>query len=114
MSLIKRGNTWWIDFATPTGERIRRTSGTGNKVQAQEFHDKLKMEAWRVQRLGDKPRYTWDEAGLKWLLETDHKRTHRVQLKPSFISIPLTCRQCKYTILACCLETCRDSELSLA
>jgi integrase len=76
MSLIKRGNTWWIDFATPSGERIRRSTGTSNKVQAQEFHDKLKLESWRVQKLGDKPRYTWDDAGHKWLIETDHKKTH--------------------------------------
>lgn len=81
MSLNKRGNTWWVDFATPSGERIRCTTGTGNKAQAQEFHDKLKMEFWRVQKLGDKPRYTWDEAGHKWLLETDYKRTHREDAK---------------------------------
>lgn len=81
MSLIKRGNTWWIDFATPAGERIRRTTGTSNKAQAQELHDKLKMEAWRVQKLGDKPRHTWDDAGHKWLVETDHKKTHREDAK---------------------------------
>jgi len=50
-------------------------------VQAQELHDKLKMESWRVERLGNKPHYTWDEAGHKWLLETDYKRTHRDDAK---------------------------------
>lgn len=39
------------------------------------------MESWRVQKLGDKPRYTWDDAGSKWLLETDHKKTHREDAK---------------------------------
>ncbi len=34
------------------------------------------MEAWRVQKLGDKPLYTWDDAGHKWLIETDYKKTH--------------------------------------
>lgn len=76
MSLNKRGNTWWISFTTPSGKRIRRSAGTSNKTQAQELHDKLKMESWRVQMLGEKPRYTWDDAGCKWLKETDHKRTH--------------------------------------
>jgi len=76
MSLFRRGSTWWIDFATPTGERIRCSAGTSIKSQAQELHDKLKAEAWRVQKLGDKPRYTWDDAGQQWLLETDHKKTH--------------------------------------
>jgi len=81
MSLIKRGNTWWIDFTAPSGERIRRTTGTSDKSQAQEFHDRLKAEFWRVQKLGDKPRYTWDDAGHKWLIETDHKKTHREDAK---------------------------------
>ena len=76
MSLFKRGNTWWIDITTPAGERIRRTAGTSNKTEAQELHDKLKMESWRVQRLGDKPKYTWDDAGFQWLTETSQKRTH--------------------------------------
>lgn len=76
MSLIKRGNTWWIDFTTPAGERIRRSAGTSNKTQAQEFHDKLKMESWRVQKLGDKPKRTWDDAAYKWLMETQYKKSH--------------------------------------
>lgn len=77
MSLFKRGNTWWIDFTTTTGERVRRSAGTNNKAQAQEFHDKLKQQSWRVERLGDKPSYTWDDAGKQWLVETSHKKTHR-------------------------------------
>jgi len=76
MSLIKRGSTWWIDFATPSGQRVRRSTGTSNKNEAQEFHDQVKAESWRVQKLGHKPKYSWDEAGCKWLAETDHKRTH--------------------------------------
>lgn len=81
MSLFKRGNTWWIDFTTPSGKRIRRTAGTSSKAEAQELHDRLKSEAWRVQRLGDKPQYTWDDAGYKWLQETGHKRTHDEDLR---------------------------------
>lgn len=81
MSLIKRGTTWWVDFTTPAGERIRRSAGTSNKTQAQEFHDHLKMESWRVEKLGDRPEYSWDDAGHKWLLETSHKKTHREDAK---------------------------------
>ncbi len=77
MALLKRGKTWWIVFTTPSGERIRRSAGTKIKAQAQELHDKLKHEAWRVSRLGEKPRRTWDEAAIKWLEETTYKKTHR-------------------------------------
>ncbi|QOJ21477.1 MAG: site-specific integrase [Gammaproteobacteria bacterium] len=76
MSLCKRGKTWWISFTTPSGERVRCSAATEDKTQAQEFHDKLKAESWRVARLGDKPRRTWDEAAYKWLMETQHKKSH--------------------------------------
>jgi integrase len=77
MSLFKRGKTWWIDFTSPSGERIRRTAETSDKTQAQELHDKLKSDAWRVHKLGEKPKYTWDQAGYKFLVETQHKASHR-------------------------------------
>lgn len=77
MSLKKRGNTWYIDFVAPSGERVRCSAGTSDKIQAQELHDKLKAESWRVDKLGEKPRRTWDDAAYKWLTETDYKRTHK-------------------------------------
>ncbi|WP_256250779.1 site-specific integrase [Nitrosomonas sp. Nm51] len=65
-----------MSFTTPSGERIRCSAATEDKTQAQEFHDRLKAESWRVAKLGDKPRRTWDEAAYKWLMETQHKKTH--------------------------------------
>ncbi len=53
MSLYKRDNMWWIDFTTASGERIRRSPNTSNKLEAQELHNRLKAESWRVERLGD-------------------------------------------------------------
>lgn len=76
MSLRRRGNTWWIDFTTPSGERIRCSARTSSKTQAQELHDKLKADAWRQCSLGEKPRRSWNEAAYKWLTETQDKRTH--------------------------------------
>jgi integrase len=78
--LFRRGKTWWIDFTTPRGERVRCSARTSDKIQAQEYHDKLKAEAWRVCQLGEKPLRTWDEAALKWLTETKHKVTHQEDL----------------------------------
>ncbi len=77
MALRKRGSVWWVDFTAPSGERIRCSAQTDDRTQAQEFHDRLKADAWRVAKLGEKPRRTWDEAALKWLEETSHKATHR-------------------------------------
>jgi hypothetical protein len=73
MSLRKRGSVWWIDSVTPSGERVRRSAETGNKVQAQELHDKLKGEVWPLQKLGDRPRRIWQDAMVRWLREQAHK-----------------------------------------
>jgi integrase len=81
MPIFKRGNTWWVDITTPSGERIRRTARTNIRTQAQELHDKLKSEAWRVGQLGEKPDRTWDEAALRWLKETEHKASHRQDMR---------------------------------
>lgn len=73
MSLRKRGAVWWVDVIAPNGERIRRTAGTANKALAQEFHDQIKTELWRISKLGEKPRRTWNEAVVRWLKEASHK-----------------------------------------
>lgn len=76
MSLYKRGEIWWVHITSPKGRRIRRSAGTHDRKAAQEYHDRLKAELWRVEQLGERPRYTWDEAAVKWLKETPHKATH--------------------------------------
>ena len=73
MSLRKRGSVCWIDIATPSGERVRRSAETGNKAQAQELHDQLRSEVWRLQNLGCRPRRLWQDAAVRWLREQSHK-----------------------------------------
>jgi integrase len=75
MSLRKRGGIWWIDIRSPQGERIRRTTETANKALAQEFHDRIKVELWRIDKLDVKPKHTWNDAVVRWLKETSHKAT---------------------------------------
>jgi Site-specific recombinase XerD len=75
MSLEKRGNTYWIDF-TVNGKRTRCSAGTGDRKQAQEFHDALKAKAWREIKLGEKPAHTWDDAALRWLREKAGKKDY--------------------------------------
>ncbi|WP_409449688.1 tyrosine-type recombinase/integrase [Candidatus Igneacidithiobacillus taiwanensis] len=70
-----------MDFTAPNGQRIRRSTGTASKEQAQELHDRLKAEAWRQVKLGDRPKYTWDEAALRWIEEHGHKRTLKADLQ---------------------------------
>ncbi len=73
MALYKRGNLWWTRFTAPNGERVSRSTGTEEKKRAQEYEDHLKSEAWRVYKLGEKPRRTWKEAVVRWLQERASK-----------------------------------------
>jgi integrase len=74
MSLFKRGTTWWVRFTAPNGQQVRRSAQTANKQQAQEFHDQLKSECWRVAKLGETPRYKWQQAVERWLLEKNGEK----------------------------------------
>lgn len=73
MALYKRGEVWWLRFDFPNGKRIRRSTGTTNKEQAEEYHDRLKADLWRVRKLGERPEYWWNDAVVKWLKEKSHK-----------------------------------------
>lgn len=69
MSIKKRGATWHIDIALPTGGRLRRSAETSDRKAAQELHDQLKAQLWRQDKLGEKPLRSFDEAADRWELE---------------------------------------------
>ena len=48
---------------------------TSNKVEAQKFHDKLRAELWSITKLDNKPIYTWRDAVIRWLKESNQKRS---------------------------------------
>lgn len=58
---------WRLDLRTPGGERIRRSTGTTDRKAAQEYHDRLKAELWRQDKLGEEPDRMFDEAALRFL-----------------------------------------------
>jgi integrase len=76
MALYKRNNVWWINI-THQGKRIQKATGTSDKLAAQQYHDQVKANLWRKSHLQEKPEYTWLEATLRWLDESQHKRSIR-------------------------------------
>ena len=80
MSLYRRkdSSAWWVKLPAIRGESgpLQVSTGTSDRRKATEFHDKLKAQRWEQGKLGAKPRRTWEEAVLKFLEETGHKRTH--------------------------------------
>ncbi len=72
--LYQRNGIWYMDIRKPSGERIRRSTGTQDKQKAQELRAKLEHDFWQQSRLGVKPKKLWDEAALKWLKEKEHDK----------------------------------------
>jgi integrase len=74
MSLFKRQDSpnWWVKLGH-NGRRIQQSTGTTDKAKAREYHDKLKASLWDQERLGIKPRRSWNEAVVRYLAETTHK-----------------------------------------
>ncbi len=96
MSLCKRGRIWWLDIRTPQGERIRRTTETANKALAQEFHDRIKVELWRIDKLDVKPKHTWNDAVVRWIKETGPQGDRERGREQVALPRPLPSRQRSY------------------
>lgn len=81
---------YWLDITSPSGQRIRQTTGTAIKQQAQELHDKLKAELWDLEKLNKKPERLFDEALLLFLQEAEQqkdfetKRRHAIYWRAIF------------------------------
>jgi integrase len=77
MSLYKRkdSSVWWVKLHH-SGKVVQRSTGTADKVRAQEYHDRLKADLWEQERLGVKARHSWQEAAGRWLQETSMKASH--------------------------------------
>ncbi len=74
MSLYQRKDSphWWVKI-THRGKCLQQSTGTSDKHKAQEYHDRLKASLWEQEKLGAKPKYTWNEAVVRYVNETSHK-----------------------------------------
>lgn len=97
MSLYKRKDSpnWWVKL-TVSNRSVSESTGTADKRQAKEYHDKRKAELWEQQRLGVKPRRKWEEAVLRYLNEEVNKKSindekmHLRWLQPRLEGLDLT------------------------
>ena len=74
MSLYKRkdSSNWWVKISHK-GKCLQQSTGTPDRVRAQEYHDTLKASLWEQERLGTRPSYSWNEAVVRYLEETTYK-----------------------------------------
>lgn len=80
MPIYKRGKKYWVDVATPSGERIRKSACTEDKVKAQEYHDKLKHELWQMEKLDKLPDRSFEEMILLTLKDAEGQASYQVKL----------------------------------
>ncbi|WP_257146379.1 tyrosine-type recombinase/integrase [Burkholderia sp. JKS000303] len=78
------------------GTPLQGSTGTSNKALAQEFHDRLKVELWNQVKLGVRPRYTWNDAVVRYvgdregLSSLETSKTHLRWLDPHLSGVALT------------------------
>lgn len=75
MSIFRRGEIWYASFTTAGGKRVKQSLGTSDKQQAQELHDKIKAESWRIVKLGEPVSMTFEEACVRWINEKSEKKS---------------------------------------
>lgn len=85
----------WLRFTDPNGKPVQRSSGTTDRDLASEWASREHAQAYRVARLGDKPRRLWRDAVDRWLGDHSTKRSlgkdeHNIAwLDPHFGSLHL-------------------------
>lgn len=82
MSLYTRKNSsnLWVKVSVPGQKPIQQSTGTADRQKAEEYEAKLKHDLWQQKRLGIKPRYTWEEAVLRYVEETSHKPSQQADI----------------------------------
>ena len=68
---------WWFDATLPNGRRIRRSSGSENREDAEALLAKLTLDAYREAHFGVKPRRSWQEAVVRYLEVKARLRSYR-------------------------------------
>lgn len=72
---------WWLDFTPPDSKRVRRSAGTTDRKAAQELHDRLKAESWRVAKLGEQVDHLFDDAALEFLKASDGQSDYNTKVR---------------------------------
>jgi integrase len=65
---------WWFKVVLANGQRLRASTGTEDREEAEAYLAKLQHEGYRAGYLGVKPRRTWQEAVVQYLSLKGHLR----------------------------------------
>lgn len=73
----KKSPYWFVDIIDASGKRIRKSTKTSDRKEAEALEAKWKLEAFRQKQWGEQPRYIFDQLMLKYLeTRSKEKRSH--------------------------------------
>jgi hypothetical protein len=70
----EKNGYWWVDI-TYEGKRVRKSTRTKVRQEAQRIHDQTSKELWKNQHVITAPKKFWMDAVVRWLSESAHKRS---------------------------------------
>lgn len=75
--IYRRPNSryWWIDATLPNGQRLRGSTKTENRQEAEAYLARLRHEAYQAKYLGIKPKRSWQEAVVRYLTAKSNLRS---------------------------------------
>ena len=76
MPLYRRpgSDNWWVRISV-AGRKNRRSTGTSDRQQAEEFERVERDRLWRLYKLGDRGAVLWKEVATRWLTDSDRVRS---------------------------------------
>lgn len=80
MAIYLRGSTYWYSFMVKR-KQYRGSCKTSDPKQAQEYHDRMKAEAWRGRLLNDKPRQKLSDAIERYVKDNGDKKSIRDDIR---------------------------------
>ena len=76
----KNSHNWWVSITDTSGKRVRCSSGTTNRKEAEALEAKFRLETYKVAKWGEQPARVYDEMMLLYLEATQSKRSHQRDL----------------------------------
>lgn len=65
---------WWVSYTNASGKRVRRTTGTTDRKEAEALEAKWKLEAHQLRQWDKQPSRTFDELMLAYLQATQGEK----------------------------------------
>lgn len=75
MLLKRKGSTNWYYKFEIGGKTVFRSTGTEDKDLAKEIEAKAQLAHFKIIKMGEKPRYLWQEAVIRFIAENQHKKS---------------------------------------